>query len=211
MYLPTGRFMKHRALVMATAAAVMALSACGGVESAATTKARLTLPPTTSAAPTTTAPAPPTPERNARGNLVKGLGEAGGFGHPDTGEDMVSWAVDEIVVDLPCTEPYYDYEPENGHIVGLRLRVSTGSDLSPLGYFAVDEQDFSYIGPDGITRSNIYSVSAYACLPSSEQFTTDELGPSQQYVGTVVLDVPGTTGTIVYKPSAAEGGWEWNF
>jgi hypothetical protein len=139
------------------------------------------------------------------------MGETGGFVHPDTDADMVTWAVDEVVVDLPCTAPYYDYEPENGHIVGLRFRVATGPDLSPLGYFAISDQDFAFVGPDGITHSNVYSVSAYACLPPAEQFPTDQLGPGQQYVGTVVLDVPNTTGTIIYKPPMADGGWEWNF
>ncbi len=201
--------MRRTALAAATAAATLVLSACGGGESEEAGE-ELKLPSPTTAAPTTSSAAP-TPERNDRGNIVKQFGETGGFVHPDTGDDMVQWVVDEIVVDLPCTAPYYDYEPENGHIVGLRFRVATGSDLSPLGYFALSDQDFLYIGPDGITHSSVSSVSSYACLPPAEQFTTDELGPRQQYVGTVVLDVPGTTGTIVYRPPMSEGGWEWNF
>lgn len=205
--------MKRTVLLATALAGVLLLAACSGNGGSAESSAssELTLPSKTTAEATTAA-APSTPNKNARGNLVKAFGEQGGFGHPETGDDMVSWAVDEVVVDLPCTAPYYNYQPENGHIVGLRFRVSTGADLTPLGsFFTISDQDFAFIGPDGITHTNVYSISAYACLPPTEQFTSDPLGPGQQYVGTIVLDVPGTTGTIVYKPAMAEGGWEWNF
>ena len=93
------------------------------------------------------------------------------------------------------------------------MRVATGADLSQYGGFTFNGNDFQYIGPDNITQTEVYTLPAYACLKNSEQLTSDPLGPNQQYVGSIVLDVPGTSGAIVYAPGilANTGGWEWQF
>jgi hypothetical protein len=198
---PRGRHLPH-------------LTACGGSDTtaeAAESTSRATLPPTTtSAAPTTTTP--PAPATNARGHIPEDLGQEAWL-LDDAGEPAITFSIDTITVDPTCTEPYYDYTPENGHLVQLQMRVATGADLSAYQSFYFDEQDFAYIGPDNITRTSLHTLPAYACLRDSEQLTRDPLGPNQQYVGSLILDVPGTSGSIIYAPSILgnAGGWEWQF
>ena len=60
-----------------------------------------------------------------------------------TGQPTVTWVVEDIVRDIPCTADYYDYTPENGHMIGLRVRVST-ADLSQFGgAYSFEAKDFS--------------------------------------------------------------------
>ena len=88
----------------------------------------------------------------------------------------------------------------------------SASDLSEFGgTYSFEAKDFSYVGADGITNPNVSTLPAYACLPDGEQSTADPLGPGQTFVGTIVLDVPVTTGTLIYRPIYTDGGWEWNF
>ncbi|MGY1740066.1 MULTISPECIES: hypothetical protein [unclassified Blastococcus] len=143
---------------------------------------------------------------------MKAFGEESGFLDPNGGTAL-TFVVEGVVAPLECTEPYYDYEPENGVIVGVQMRVTTGANLTGLEYFAFDGQDFAFIGPDGVTRRELYTLPAYACLPNSQQFTSEPLGPNQTYVGTIVLDVPAPAGTLVYAPSSVSNinGWEWTF
>ena len=224
------------------ASALVALAGCAdpGVQSPkdpaaqeqeAEANAEPTLPTTTSPTPPattsptlpiTTAPTPPpaspspsgptSPPTNQRGNIVKALGEEGGIFNEESGEIAMLFTVDKITVGLPCTEPYYNHEPENGHIIGVDMRISTSSDLSTVGGSpAISSYDFSFVDPDGITQRNLGTIATYSCISTSEQIPTSSLGPGQNYVGSVVLDVPATTGTLIFNPSwsGTANGWEW--
>lgn len=69
---------------------------------------------------------------------------------------------------------------------------------------------FKVVGSDGVTVSDVRG-NGYSCLGASEAFTTDQLGPGQQYVGTVVIDSPVTTGALIYTYPGMTTGWEWQF
>jgi hypothetical protein len=50
-------------------------------------------------------------------------------------------------------------------------------------------------------------------MAESEVLPVNGIGPAEKVTGKIVLDVPGTTGTLVFKPmgGASGGGWEFAF
>lgn len=185
---------------------------CGGGTSTQA-KSTLTLPPSGSAADSSSS-APAGASKNARGNIVKQIGEKASLTAKQGGDDeILALTVDSITPDFKCDGSYIQ-PPEHGHFVAVNLRVSTGPGLSEASpYTTIDSNNFTYIDPQGITHSSsdAGSMASFSCLKDGEMFTQDALGDSQQYVGTVVLDEPGNTGTLVFKFPGAEGGWEYNF
>lgn len=168
-------------------------------------------PEPTTAAPTTTEPAVPTSEVNARGNIVKTLGEEGGLFAED-GTALYTFAIDAITPDVECTEDY-SYDPENGHLTAVQMRVSTGA-VSPdeLGYLSVSSYDFQFIGADGLTFTNVSTIATYSCVDPSSEFPGSQLAPGSQYAGVVLLDLPAANGTLIYQPSISyDGGWEISY
>jgi hypothetical protein len=194
------------------------LVACGSVDPPDEASGP-TLPPTSSAEATepteTTEPTPTGPARSPRGNIIKALGEEGGLTDQKPGQEPVTiltFAVDSIAP-VECTEPYAQ-PPENGHMVAVTMRFSTAPELATASnpYFSVSPVEFSFIGPDNITVTNLATIATFGCLPQGEVLTSDQMMPGSQYVGKIVLDLPATTGTLVYRPSMLfEGGWEWSF
>lgn len=147
---------------------------------------------------------------NQRGNIPKALGEEAGI-TDGAGGDLLTFTVAAITPDLPC-DSGFDDPPLSGHYVGIELRVSTSPSLTADDYVSFSEYDFAFIGPDGVTDTSV-DGNAWTCLSDDRRFPSDTLGPGQQYVGTIVVDVPATTGTLVFAPSvlAGNGGWEWQF
>lgn len=153
------------------------------------------------------------PARSDRGNIIKAFGEEGGFCSPTattcTAEDLVlTFTVDSVTVDPECTSGFAN-PPDNGHFIGINLRVATSAEYPPDYYATFTAADFSVIGPDGLTVDDVQGQ-AYLCLGPAG-FTQDLIGPGQQYAGTVVIDSPATSGTLVYKAAGEATGWEWQF
>lgn len=175
-----------------------------------------TLPPETTAETTTPTPTTPAgPSRNNRGNIVKAFGEEGGLTEQIGGQEVaiVTFAIDSIAP-VTCTEPYYSYEPENGHLIAVQMRFSTAPELaqSQYPYFSVSPYEFSFIGADNITRGELATIATYGCLPDGQLLTSGEMIPGSQYAGIVILDVPEPNGTLIFRPSSlTSGGWEWVF
>jgi hypothetical protein len=164
------------------------------------------------------APSSETVPRSPRGHIVKGLGEVGGLSHPDDttptlDELVLSFTIDDIRVDAPCPSEYAQ-PPQNGHFVALDIRAST-TETYPADQlvFAMNPADFSLVGPDGVTISNIATAPTYSCISYDDPsvFPSDMFVPASQYRGTVILDIPSTTGTLIYTPMGKPNGWEWSF
>ncbi|RZU30475.1 hypothetical protein [Blastococcus saxobsidens] len=153
------------------------------------------------------------PERNERGNIVKAIGEEGGLTGPD-GDPVLTFAVDSITPDVQCTEDYAS-PPENGHLTAVQLRVATAPGVSAedLGFLSVSAYDWNFIGADGVTVTNLDTIATYSCLAQGALFPSDTLRPGSQYAGTLLLDLPAPSGTLVYSPSSVYdgSGWEWQF
>jgi hypothetical protein len=189
-------------------AAALSLTACGNfVEGKANDASAPTLPePQTEEEANASADAaatstPSGPSTNARGNIVKTLGEEGGLTNED-GTTLFTFAIDSITPDVPCPGDYSS-PPENGHLTA----VSTDTD-----YLSVSAYDFSFIGSNGLTFTNVATVATYSCLEESTLFPSAELQPGSQYAGAVLLDLPEAAGTLIYRPSSVSGGgWEISY
>jgi hypothetical protein len=145
------------------------------------------------------------------GNVVESLGQQAGIRTPD-GKQAVLFSVDAVVVDPRCTGSQQQLAPVNGHYLAVHVRVTTG-DLDFLGgRWSMTAQDFGVRGADGVTRFDVADQGAMNCLDDPDRFPTTALGPGQQEVGTIVLDSPTTTGTLVFSPPDLQGtSWKWQF
>ena len=192
---------------------VVALAGCSQQADSETEANEL---PAATTAEETAAPATPSgPARNDRGNIVKALGEPGGVSNlaVENGEkQLITFAIDAIAP-VTCTEDYAS-PAENGHLVAVDLRVATAPELSEvpdLGYFTIGSSDWQFVGADGVTISALDTIATYGCLDQQSMFPSDPLAPGSRYVGKLVFDLPATTGSLIYRPYIADGGWEWSF
>ena len=71
--------------------------------------------------------------------------------------------------------------------------------------------DFRLLGPDGVPAAEADTPSAGSCLPDAESLPSGPLTTGQELTGTVVLDVPAATGTIVFAPDFLTVGAEWAY
>jgi hypothetical protein len=175
-----------------------------------------TLPPTPTPTPAPTTSAAPDPDLSPRGHIMKDLGEVGGLSHPDDltpslEELVLSFSIDAIRVDAPCTSEYAE-EPENGHFVALDIRASTTENYpADVYYFNMNPTTFSFVGSDGVFVQNIATTPTYGCMDYDDPnlFPSATFTPASSYRGTVILDIPETSGTLIWTPMGGTSGWEW--
>lgn len=179
------------------------LVGCGG--SSAASQAPIA-PVTPLPAATTHTPTPAAPSRNARGNLVKEIGQLAGS-ESDTGERLVDFKVTAIEPNFTCTGEFAQ-ESKNGNFIAISMEIQTSEALERYQFF-VDEYHWKVIGPDGTTE-NDSTGNAWMCLEASEKVSSD-IGPGERLVGKVVLDSKHTSGALVLTQPGMGGGWEWSF
>jgi hypothetical protein len=198
-----------RRSVLPALALVLVLSGCGFRDRAdpdAAEAGRVPATASSSAAGSTTEAA-----RNDRGNIPMQLGEplavvsSAAPGAPPP----VTLSIDEIDVDPPCQEDFEE-PPENGHFVGLLLRATALPAYDPKAFVSFTDYDFRVIGPDGNVTPSVSDI-AGDCMDAKFLIHNMRIGPGQEYIGWIVLDVPVTTGLLVYAPHGASTGWEWRF
>lgn len=156
-----------------------------------------------------TSAAPEAP-KSARGNLIKQIGE--GAGITDEGKQVVTFVVNSIAVDVPCTGNYPS-PVENGHILVLDVSIVTepglAESLDPT--FQMNPNWFTEIAPNGTTsNAGLATMATYSCLPDAEVLP-QMMGPGENVTGKVVLDVTNPTGTLVFKYGGNTSGWEWTY
>jgi hypothetical protein len=127
---------------------------------------------------------------------------------PATGGVVATVTVDGVVVDQACTAAG-STAAENGHLVGLRLRVTPGA-AAPAGY-AVDATHFGFTAADGTGPATVATAAAAGCLTPAEAFPAGPLAAGQQYAGILVLDTTAPSGTATYRPAAGADGARWAF
>lgn len=145
---------------------------------------------------------------NARGNLVKSIGQEAGVVDFDSGAQVVSFKVTDIEPNFTCTGRFAD-ESANGNFIAISLEVTTSSDFGPDNYFSVSEFDWKVISPEGTTENSSVG-NGTMCLDPSEQIPLD-FGPGEHAVGKVVLDSQHPAGALVLAQSNMSGGWEWSY
>lgn len=198
------------------AALGLSLAGCGGSSPATTAP---TSPSVESIGATPAAPATEGPKKSPRGNIVKQLGEAGSVTTPD-GKPMVNFVINSITPDAPCSGPYPS-ALENGHTVILDVTIETTEELGNtanggIATFDMNASMFKFVGANGTTfNGNLGTVGAYSCLPDEQTIGANGagIGPAEKVTGKIALDVPETTGTLVFKSYMLSnaGGWEWAF
>lgn len=197
-----------RATVVALSLA--ALAACSAPAPAAP-QLNVPLASEAAAAP---APSAPTGEQSERGNLIKKLGEPAAFGPTASGQvdPVVTFAVDKITVGAKCTSAY-PQPAEHGNLVRVDLRAETAKTLPPDGFYMISGWDFSTVGADGITETQLVTGPAAMCLDESDMFHGQQFAPASKYRGSIVIDTKNSSGVLVLKPSfmMTTGGWEWEY
>jgi hypothetical protein len=153
---------------------------------------------TPSAAETPTATPTPGPSRDT----TLALGEI----HQETdasGKTIFSIALDSVAVDLTCTADA-SRSAKRGHLVGLNVRVLSGPETT------VSAADFQFLGSDGDAVTDVATTPAAACLDETGGWPGGRPGPDQPVAGTIVVDVPAVTGTIVYRPATWPASLRWH-
>jgi hypothetical protein len=124
-----------------------------------------------------------------------------------TGAASFAVAVDSVATDLACTAPAV-----NGHLVAVTVRATTGADLSAVGGApAIRATDFRFLAEDGATFTQAATPSADSCHAAAESFPAGPLAAGQERTGVVVLDVPATSGALVFTPEFLGTGAEWAY
>jgi hypothetical protein len=186
------------------------LTGCGvpvAVQAGTPHDASVAPPPTVTATNTTQKI---TSSLSPRGLIPKTAGQVASIG--DATNPDLSFTVDAITVDDKCTSQFAE-KPENGHFVVLSMTVKTSVTMDKTLFFMITASDFSVVGADGVTDTNLSTAGAFECLSDREQFPRQQLAAGSQYVGKVVLDSKNTHGILEYRPPmlANNSGWEWTF
>lgn len=191
----------------------LSLAACGGGSPSATA----TSPNVESIAPTTPTPsATPAVKKSSRGNLVKALRQPATITDLEADKPLVTFTVNSIAKDVPCTGPY-PAAVENGHIIVLDVTIQTMPELANgdgQNQFDMNATMFKFVGANGTTfNGNLGTQAAYSCLPDEQQIGVNGagVGPGEKVTGKIAIDVPATKGTLVFKSYLVPGnaGWEW--
>lgn len=194
----------------------LSLSACGGSPSAIATSPNVESMAASTPSPAVTQEA----KKSPRGNIIKELAQPAGMTDKD-GKPIVNFTINSITPDAPCTGPY-PQPSENGHFTVLDVTVETSPELATASYdggplsFDINGAMFKFVGASGTTfNGSLNSGGAYSCLPDEQMINNHGggIGPAEKVTGKLVLDLPETTGTLVFKSylTSGNGGWEWNF
>lgn len=194
------------------------------VEEVAEPEPAVTTAPPAAPAPTV-APAAPTQEptspapsfdtsiygdsvTNARGNLVKQVGQLAGIGLSD-GSTGVQFTVTNIESNFQCTSPWAE-PPMNGQFVAITMDINVMPELANAtpSEIWVTPYDFTIYSPDG-TRENDSIGNSYYCLNDAEAIPS-YIRPGEHAVGKIVLDTSYPTGSILYTVDGVSG-WEWSY
>jgi len=150
-------------------------------------------------------------ELNERGNVPMEVGQEAAV-RPSSGPDeppSLTLTLEEVVVDAVCDDDS-EVPPENGHYIAILLRATATEDFDARLVNPIADYDFTVIGEDGDTYPPV-SEASRTCFGPPRQIQNMRIGPEYEYVGWMVLDVPVTSGTLVYEPGQVPYGWEWQF
>ena len=119
-------------------------------------------------------------------------------------EGQVLFSITLVRVDaaLTCTAPG-SLPAENGQLIGLHVEVVDGEPAT-----SVDAADFGFLDAAGVLTADVDTDSSAACL--EDAWPSGPPSPGTPVAGTVVLDVPAVTGTVVYRPASWPAGLRWD-
>ena len=103
-----------------------------------------------------------------------------------------------------------EVEPENGHYIALRMVATASEEFDPRVTTPIADYDFRVLGDDG-AEFDPATPAGWACYGAPRLIQNMRIGPGYEYDGWMVLDVPVTSGSLVYAPGDEPYGWEWQF
>ncbi len=170
-----------------------------------------------SAAPSTSSPATGTAPAtevalNERGNVPVAFGEEITIRPAPAADEppMLTLRIEEVVVDPVCDDES-EVEPTNGHYIALRMVATASEQFDPKVTTPIADYDFSVLGSDGATFDPV-TEEGRACFGPPRLIQNMRIGPGYEYDGWMVLDVPVTSGALVYAPGGdGPNQWEWRF
>ncbi len=206
----TSTGMVMRRTVLPAVLVALSLSACGFSDADGDSGGS---GPTGSTGGPATASAPATDVTlNARGNIPTQLGEAipvRAATAPDQAP-LLTLSVEEVDVDPVCDDDS-EVPPDNGHYVALRLVATASGQFDPRVTTTIADYDFSVIGADGATYDPV-TPAGRDCFGPPRLVQNMRIGAGNEYEGWMVLDVPVTSGALVYAPGDdGPNRWEWEF
>jgi len=193
--------------------ATLGLTACSSNNPTASTPDVTPVGGNAASAAPSSAPASEGPAKSARGNIIKTVGQPAGMFDLKTKEPTVNFTITKITVDPPCTGSY-PQPATNGHFVVVDVVAETTEALGKQTWpkFDISAHNFKFVSANGTTyNGSLSSGPSYGCLADSEAFPMTGMGPAEKVSGRIALDIPETTGVLVYKDQLNQLGWEWNF
>jgi hypothetical protein len=165
-------------------------------------------PPSTTTPTETPAEEPETPTEQPPPPADESLALEERYEHRDS-DGNVDFTITLVHVDatLICTAAGH-LPAENGHLIGLQVKVADPTPPAE-GEPPIDAADFRFVGADGEVTKDVDTASSAGCLENG--WPEGRPGPGESAAGTVVLDVPALTGTVVYRPKAWSSGVRWQF
>ena len=116
-----------------------------------------------------------------------------------------------VSTDLACTDPA-STPAANGHLIAVQVQVTTGPDLSAVGGEpAIRAADFRFLGRTASPSPMPASPAPTPAFPTPSPSRPAPSPADQELTGIVVLDVPATTGTLVFSPDFLTVGAEWAY
>lgn len=196
------RFVAIMTMVVLALMLIFTLAACSGPS---TTAAPLPLAGRHSPVVATSAK----PLTNARGNLVKSLNEPAWETSQDGKTTYVTFAVTGITVDPKCNESIAS-AAQNGHYLKADVTVTTASSAPSEALFdLLNPNDFSTVGTDGVTETDLATMNSYMCDDNTNEPHNFTAG--SKYTFSIILDTRNAHGSLIYTPAQAHSGWEWPY
>jgi hypothetical protein len=148
---------------------------------------------------------------NERGNIPAQIGEEVVIrpAVDSTEPPLLTLSIDEVTIDPVCDDDS-EVPPDNGHYVAIRMRATAAPQFDPRAVTVIGDYDFTVIGPDGSAFSTP-TEAGRDCFGPPRLIQNMRIGPGMEYQGWMVLDVPVTSGVLVYAPGDTPNGWEWQF
>ncbi|MCP3425887.1 hypothetical protein NBM05_07675 [Rothia sp. AR01] len=140
----------------------------------------------------------------------------------DQNDDMIyRFKVNSIRLNDSCPnnplDQYGSLDPVNGHLIRLTIEEQVGdlfqsqdelvAEMADLGQ-GVNHFNWRFVTEAGTTTNEISTPITYNCLGPGEELPGD-LGPNEQAIGEVILDLPGQTGTLIYQDPLTRQSFEW--
>jgi hypothetical protein len=129
-----------------------------------------------------------------------------------TGKTILVYTVKDVVP-VTCDYPV-DMKPSNGQVMGVLLDIQTGTASELEGTdlaqgLDINALSFKMIRTDGTSVGTLSTNMIYNCLTDRTQLLPDSIGPAEKVSGMVLLDVPSTSGTLIFEPIQGAGGVEY--